>query len=203
MAEVVSCDFSGAHAAPAESEWRELPFGVRVKLRTETGLVSASIEAQVARDLYAFHQGQDVLGRYGFSADEAGLLADANIAAGFGMMLHACIRGVAIIEAWNLVDPDGQPYEVSHANVQGLFQHGVGPGTGGVLMSAFQRMCDAPRRARTAEGNGSAPSPNGVTAAERPTAADAERKASPAPPEADRKASSARKPSTRRRPPKG
>lgn len=202
MADVVSCDFAGAHAAPAESEWRELPFGVRVKLRAETGLVSASIEAQVARDLYAFHQGQDVLGRYGFSADEAGLLADANIATGFGMMLHACIRGVAVIEDWNLVDPDGQPYEVSHANVQGLFQHGVGPGTGGVLMSAFQRMCDAPRRARAAEGNGSAPSPSGGIAAERPTAPDAGKKDSPAPPAAAPKARSARKPSTRRRAPK-
>lgn len=187
----VTFDVEVASQPVGPGVWRDLGCGVWVKVRPETGLLAASIQAQISRELYAFHAGQDVLGRYGFSADDVGLLAEANVATGFAVMLDAIIRGAALIEDWNLADVAGAPVPIETASLKALFDQGVVPGTGGVLMAAFRRICDEPALKRAQEGNGSAPSPNGATAGAPTSAGDAAPKGSPAPTEASAKTAAA------------
>ena len=173
--------FAASESAAGEPEWRSLPYGVQVQLRRETGLVSAAIQARVAQDLYAFRQGLDVLGRYGFSEDEAGLLADPAIASGFAMLLEAIVRGEFLIADWNLVDEAEEPIPVTGATLKAFFNDGPIPGTGGIILAAFLRLTDEPRITKAAEGNGSASSLNGATAGGPNTAAAAASSETPAP----------------------
>lgn len=198
--DVVRVDFTAARGDRLPAAWNLLALGVRVKLREETGLVAAAIQAKLARDLYAFHQGHDVLSRYGFDDEDAGLLAEPDIALGFATMLDACVRGEMLIVEWNLVDAEDAPVPITASTVAALFNAGPLPGTGGMMLAAWRRLIDEPRSRRIAEGNVSAPSPNGATAGEPSTAEGAEPKAPPARTAASPKARAARSGNTRRKP---
>lgn len=178
---MIVCDFDEEEVKLAEAEWHDLPFGIRVKLRPQSGLLSATIEAQISRDLYLLQMGEDVLERYGFDADEVGLLADRDVAMGFAMMLRYVARGVALIEDWNLVDKAKSPIPIETETVRKFFHVGPFKGSGPYLMAAFARICDAPAQLRAEEGNGSGSSPSGATAEEQSTAETAETPAKPAP----------------------
>lgn len=199
----ITVDFDQVDEACAEAQWHDLPFGIRLKLRPQTGLLSATVEAQIGRDLYLMQQGEDVLERYGFSADEVGLLADHDVSMGFAMMIRATARGLALIEEWNLVDKAGVSIELTAETVRKFFHLGPFPGSGPILMAAFGRICDAPALRRAAEGNGSGSSLNGATAAGPNTAKTAAKSAKRARSVAGAGGSSAPKSKTRLKPPKG
>jgi hypothetical protein len=168
--EKVVVDFHATRARVGQAEWHDLPFGIAMKLRVLVGMTAAAIEGQIAADLYAFHQGEDVLAEYGYDPADVGLLADPAIAKGWARMHTACVRGTALIEDWNLVTPQGDPVEITPANIQQLFNLGPFPGSGAVLLSAFNRIVDAPAQRIAAEKKGSPPSQNGGSAAGASTA---------------------------------
>lgn len=178
---VVVADFRQVEQAMAEAAWRQFSFGIRLKIRPQTGLLSATVEAQIARDLYLLHQGEDVLSRYGFDPDEVGLLAEPDIGLGFAMMIRATAKGLAMIEDWNLVDAAQTPIPINAETVRKLFHLGPLPGAGPVLMMEFQTFCDTPGHVLAAEKNVSGSSSNGVTAGEPNTAKGAGSSETPAP----------------------
>ncbi|MET3665902.1 hypothetical protein [Caulobacter sp. 1776] len=195
----IVCDFDEREVECGDAEWHDLPFGVRLLIRPQTGLLSATVEAQIARDLYLLQMGEDVLERYGFSPDEVGLLADKDVSMGFAMMVRATARGLALIEDWNLVDKDGVTIELTAEKVRKFFHLGPVKGSGPVLMAAFSRIIDTPAQIRAAEGNGSGSSLNGATAAGPNTAQTAGTPERPAPSADAAVDSSARKSSTPRK----
>jgi hypothetical protein len=177
----VVADFGKVEQTMAEAAWRTFSFGVRLRIRPQTGLLSATVEAQISRDLYLLHQGEDVLSRYGFDPDEVGLLAEPDIGLGFAMMIRATAKGLAMIEAWNLVDADQVPIDINAETVRKLFHLGPIPGAGPVLMMEFQTLCDTPGHILAAEKNGFGSSSNGGTAGEPNTAKVAANSETPAP----------------------
>jgi len=183
----VECNFAAAEVAAGEAQWRDMPHGVCLKMRSLNGLVSASIQARLSQELYAFRQGEDVVSRYGFSTEDAGLLADEHISAGFAMILHNIVRGVVLIVDWNLVDGAQAPIPITEQTLRSFFQFGPLPGTGATMMAAFQQICDAPAVALGQEKKGSASSLSGVTAEGANSARPAKKKASRARPAASSK----------------
>lgn len=193
-------DFTQTAEAAKGPEWRDLPFGVRLQLLPPTGLVSASIEAQISRELAKFNAGQDVLSDYGFNSDEAGLLADEDIALGFAGLITAVINAANLVVDWNLADLAGEKLPIDRRSLTGLFHQGPVPGSGAAIMAAFNYYLRAPRAALAAEKNGSSSSLSGVSAVEENIAPDADRKGSPVPSEGGSKVGSAPKSSKRPRP---
>jgi hypothetical protein len=199
----VTADYDAVEQACGEATWRKLPFGVQLKMRPATGLISATVEAQVARELFMLQQGEDVLTQYGFEAEEVGLLADEQISIGFVTLMRAAIRGKALIEEWNLDDRSGEPVPITLETLRKFFHLGPIPGSGPLLLLAFNRLCDAPDQALVSEKNGSGSSPNGASAEERNTAQIAAPPEKPAPSADGARGSSARKSNTRPKPRKG
>lgn len=169
-AQTVTCDFDSVEVAVGEPVWKDFSYGVRLNLRAQTGLLEAMVEGRIARELYALRQGEDILANYGFSPDEAGLLADADVAVGFAMIMRTTAKGVALIADWNLVDAEKQPIPITSETVRKLFHLGPFPGSGPILMQEFQQVCEARRVVLDSEKNGSGSSPNGATAAGQNTA---------------------------------
>jgi hypothetical protein len=178
----VKVDFSAVRASVGVAVWRALPYGGRMTLRPMVGLTAAAIEGEIARDLTAYHEGQDVIGRYGYDPADVGLLGDPAIIRGWSRMHLACIRAAALLEEWNLVDGDELPIPITEPNIQQLFQLGPFPGSGAVLLSAFNRLVDAPLRKVAEEKKGSPPPQNGGSAAELSTAPPVDLSATPAQP---------------------
>lgn len=199
----VTADYEAVEQRCGEAQWRNLPFGVQLKMRPTTGLISATIEAEMAREMTMLQLGEDVLTQYGFSPDEAGLLADEQIALGFATIMRAAKRGKAVIEDWNLDGPDGEPIPITLETLRKFFHLGPAPGSGSILLMHFNRLCDTPDLVLASEKNVSGSSLNGGSAEEQNTARTAAPPPSPAPSADAAPDNSARKSKTPPKRPKG
>lgn len=138
---------------PTEPRWLDLPHGVRVLVRPLDAAVQAAAQAyaeRICREMLVAQSDAMAAG----AALEGFDLSDTDMRTGTIAQLLAIGLARFGIIAWDGVgDENGNPLEMTQASLEAF---GRSP-----LSADFVRAYDAPRRRQVAEGNASAPGPNG------------------------------------------
>lgn len=160
--------------------WRDLPRGVRVKVRPMTSVHETAARHAATRKLTAMIDGADVMAELGLPGDPEAVARDPGMMLGLSELLAAIELGTLLIVAWDgPADPDtGAPVPPERPWIARLFL--LFPD----VRAAFWKAAAAHLDAVSAEGNGSAPSPTGSPAGAPPTAGAARRRVSPVRPAA-------------------
>lgn len=158
---------------PNEPYWLDLPLGVRVKVRPLSGLVIAAARRLVQRDAIAILTERRERMDAGVPADDLLDLDDECLRDAFERVEMARGLGRYGIMAWEGVgNADGtDAVPLTPDNAEAMATHPD-------MMDAFLTAYFKPVEALAAEGNASAPMPNGTTAPGANTAADAQPRAS-------------------------
>lgn len=154
----------------------DLGGGAFVMARAATSIEIEAARAAVARALDDIRQGAELADLYGLDAPAAQSLDDSNFALGLSQLILVTELGLRLIESWyGVEDESGAPAAITRAHVAELL--------------ADHEVCDrlkpvflGPIWAAADEGNASARSPNGASAAGAPIATGAGNPARPAPP---------------------
>lgn len=150
---------------PTEPRWIDLPFGVRVQVKPLDAPILAAARGAAIRAV------REELGVPGEQPDDDPAWRDARIEQELarGLARYGALDWEGVGDAWD------RPLPFSQDGMAALLHH---PG----MPEAFSLAYTTPVARLDAEGNASAPAPNGSTAGAPDTAPDAESGAPSAPP---------------------
>lgn len=163
---------------PRQRYWIDLGFGVRVEVRPLTTALYEAASARGRRMARSLAQQQSDALAAGVEVDAIdgiGDLRDPDTLAGVSQMLFVQALAVGAIVAWEgVADADGNPAALTEANVCELMRISRMAERFAIEYTQFHA-------ALAAEGNASAPGPNGTSTTGANTATGAEPKVSRAP----------------------
>lgn len=143
---------------PKEPRWLDLGHGVRVLVRPcTTPVYNAAVQqaAVVFRDLLDAKNTVQEAGAQVVAIPDLG--TEAGRQAHRNFLFAKCLARAAILDWEGVLDDDGKPVDVSHAAIDELM-------TFHTMAETFVTTYARPTLDRIVEGNGSAPSPRGISA---------------------------------------
>jgi hypothetical protein len=154
-------------AQPTEPFWLDMGGGVRFKVRPPSLALMETARAASKRKLEELRTHQAELRTAGATVSGMPDLTDPDVFSGqFSQRLAQTIAVFAIVEWEGVATAEGAPAPLTPANVEAAMSiDQVGRGFLGLYLTSIETL--------VAEGNGSAPAPNGSSAAGANTAADA------------------------------
>jgi hypothetical protein len=153
-----------------------LAAGAAILYRPLTAIEREAALATARRAFEAARDGVAALADYGLDEGVA-WQDDADLAFGVATLAQLVEMGLRAIVAWEgIVDAEGKPVPVTRANLAALLRDPL-------YFTFVQQALNAPILELSAEGNGSASSPNGAPAGASTTAQIASDSGSPAPAE--------------------